>query len=79
MTVKELMKRLRKLPPESLVVLASDAECIDYHLVEVVETGWWAEYDGYGQFHEKGTVGDPEFDWEPDEDSTVAVCLIPED
>lgn len=77
-TVKEFINELMKHPMGATVVIASDPERNDFFLLGEVDAGYWDQYDGYGEFHDEADATDPEFNWEPTEDSYVAVCLTPE-
>lgn len=76
--MKELIKELMKLPMGATVVIASDAEQNDFHLLGEVDLGYWDQHDGYGEFHEEAEVNDPDYEWEPTDISITAVCFTPE-
>jgi hypothetical protein len=74
-TVSELIQRLSQLPPDHLVVISSDAEGNDYHVLDDVEVGRWIQSD----FHYTTWIEDEETGEErsvTDEEAN-AICLWP--
>lgn len=79
MNVKQLRQRLAKMPAAAIVIVASDAEQTDFHPLGEFDLGYWDVYEGYGEFHDQASADDPEIEWVPTKESTLAVCLTPEE
>jgi hypothetical protein len=79
MNVKQLRRALSKMPPDAIVIVASDAEQNDFHPLSEVDLGYWDENEGFGDFHDQASADDPEFSWAPTASTVPAVCLTPQD
>ena len=75
MTVEELIKELKKLPPEAIVTVGTDEDGIDFLLATKVSIGWWENRRPFGHFHEEIDVLEFPEEWQPTEDSPRAVCI----
>jgi hypothetical protein len=78
-TKEELIKALKQLPDGAVIVQANSAEGALHYLTGPIELGWWEQSEGYGDFYDKAQAEDPEYEWEPGENSAVAICFFPEE
>ncbi len=79
MTVQELKQLLRRMPATATVVIACDAAQSDVQRLDTVQFGYWEKNAVFGEFHPQKDADDPTYDWRPTDETTLAVCLTPEE